>query len=84
MLELENMNGLINDFNNASDNAIEEIKISYALQDIAKESRSPLTEVKEVFRSVKDLDLTKKVIKCADDNNICPFMVIIILNEFKK
>ncbi len=69
--------------NNASHNALAEIEISYALQDIAKDSRSPLHEVKEVYRSVNDLQLTKKVIKVADERKICPYVILLILKEFE-
>ena len=69
--------------NNASHNALDEIKISYTLQDIAKDSHSPLHEVKEVYRSVDDLEMTKKVIKVADARKICPYVILLILKEFE-
>lgn len=69
--------------NNASHNALDDIKISYALQDIAKDSHSPLHEVKEVYRSVDDLEMTKKVIKVADARKICPYVILLILKEFE-
>jgi len=70
--------------NNASYNAIEEIRISYALQDVAKESRSPLSEVKEIFREVKDVEKVKQIIKVAEDLNMCPITVVTILKEFEN
>jgi len=69
--------------NNASYNALAEIEISYALQDIARDSRSPLSEVKEVYRSVNDLEMTKKVIKVADSRKLCPYVILLILKEFE-
>ena len=69
--------------NNASHNAINEVEISYALQDIAKNSYSPLSEVKEVYRTLNDFHKTKKVIQVADERKICPFVILIILKEFE-
>ena len=67
--------------NNASYNAIEEIRISYALQDIARDSRSPLSEVKEIFRAVKSVEKVKQIIKAAEELDINPIKVVAILKE---
>jgi len=56
--------------NNASYNAIEDIKTSYALQDIAVNSKYKLSELKEAFRVVECLDKVKQIVSIADDSNI--------------
>ncbi len=53
------------------------------LQEIAQNTKSTLSDVKEVFRVVNDLDLTRKIIKKADEHRICPYVVLIILKEFE-
>jgi len=70
--------------NNASHNAIDEIKTSYALQDIAKESRSPLSEVKEIYREVKDLGKVKNIVALSDELRVDVFKVLRIIKTLEN
>ena len=51
------------------------------LQDIALNSKSPLSEVKEIFRAVLDLENTTKIIKAADNYKIDPIIIVNILKD---
>lgn len=67
--------------NNASHNAIEKIKLSYALQDIARDSHYTISEVKEIHRAVKTLEKVKEVIKAAEETGVNIYKVVQILKD---
>ena len=70
--------------NNASFNAIEEIKESYALQGIAVNSNYKLSDLKEIHRDVKDLDKVKVIVEQAERFNLELHDVVSIINAVNK
>ena len=70
--------------NNASFNAIEEIKESYALQDIAVNSNYKLSDLKEIHRAVKNLDKVKVIVEQAERFNLELHDVVSIINAVNK
>ena len=70
--------------NNASYNAIEEIKESYALQDVAVNSNYKLSDLKEIHRDVKDLDKVKVIVEQAERFNLELHDVVSIINSVNK
>ena len=83
MEEFKVMDSLVKNFNNASDNAIEEIKASYKLQDIARDSRYPIHEVKELHRMVDNVEQVEKIIYHSEILNVDPKTIVTILKEFE-
>ena len=84
MEEFKVMDSLVENFNNASDNAIEEIKDSYRLQDIAKESHYTISEIKELHRAVNNVDTVEVLVKSAEETKVNLFDVLKIHNITKK
>ena len=84
MEEFKVMDSLVKNFNNASDNAIEEIKASYKLQDIAKESHYTISEIKELHRAVNNIDHVEVLVNSAEETGVNLFDVLKIYNRTKK
>jgi len=68
--------------NNASYNAIEELKRDSALKSIALNSYFPLHEIKEVYRIVGDVERVSKIVKVCEEYNYEPTNIANIVNVF--
>jgi hypothetical protein len=52
-------------------------------EEIAQNSRSPLSEVKEIFRAVENIDKVSEIIKAGEKFDVNPIKVVSILKAFK-
>ena len=61
---------------------IEKLKRDSALKSIALNSYFPLHEIKEVYRTVGDVEEVAKIVKVCEEYNYEPTKIVNILNVF--
>ena len=69
--------------NNASHNAVKEYTLDFALKSMATNTHHTLSEIKEMYRMVEDVDKLSRIIEVANSLSMNPLKVITILKEFK-
>jgi hypothetical protein len=70
--------------NNASHNALEEIRESYALQDVAMASRFSLSDLKEIQRRINNVEKVKRITALASRYRLELNEVVNIVNEVNR